>query len=206
MSTDAIVLLREDRKEIRRLFRPIPVRDDIVAQARHRDAHPRGVDEATEEHHVAEVLCAELAAMDPDDEHFAAKTTVLIEIVTRHIKDEVQNWFPEVRKGLGRNQLQEIGAPMANLRKKAGTRKPSRAPSPNGTAASTSTSKQEVVDLLISNTTRSATSSSKSRRPGGRPARRIPAAGETAGRAQDRRGAPGQADPGGSGEDGPGRT
>lgn len=40
------------------------------------------------------------------------ETTVLIEIVTRHIKDEEQNWFPEVRKGLGRKQLQDIGAPM----------------------------------------------------------------------------------------------
>ncbi len=105
--------------------------------------------EAAEEHHVAEVLCAELAAMDPDDERFTAKTTVLIEIVTRHIKDEERNWFPGVRKGLGRKQLQNIGAPMANLRKKAGTRKTTRAPSPNGTATSTPASKQDVVDLLI---------------------------------------------------------
>ena len=74
---------------------------------------------------------------------------MLIEIVTRHIKDEEQNWFPEVRKGLGRKQLQNIGGPMANLRKKAGTRRPPRAPSPNGTATSTPASKQDVVDLLI---------------------------------------------------------
>jgi hemerythrin superfamily protein len=175
MSTDAIVLLREEHKEIRRLFREFqsattPTRKratvtrilealTVYSYLETEWVYPevrtslpdveQDVLEAAEEHHVAEVLCSELAAMDPNDERFAAKTTVLIEIVTRHIKDEEQNWFPEVRKGLGRKQLQEIGAPMANLRKKAGTRKPSRAPSPNGTAASTSTSKQDVVDLLI---------------------------------------------------------
>jgi hypothetical protein len=50
----------------------------------------RDVLEAAEEHHGAEVLCG-TRTMDPDDERFIAKTTVLIEIVTRHIKDEEQN-------------------------------------------------------------------------------------------------------------------
>src|SRR4029078_8090480 len=35
--------------------------------------------ESYEEHHVADVLVAELAAMTPDAERFDAKTTVLIE-------------------------------------------------------------------------------------------------------------------------------
>ena len=35
--------------------------------------------ESYEEHHVADVLCMELAALKPDDDHFDAKTTVLIE-------------------------------------------------------------------------------------------------------------------------------
>ena len=37
--------------------------------------------ESYEEHHVADVLCMELATMTPDDERFDAKTTVLIENV-----------------------------------------------------------------------------------------------------------------------------
>src|SRR5207247_1282811 len=65
--------------------------------------------ESYEEHHVADVLCMELAAMDPDDERFDAKTTVLIESVTHHIEEEERDWFPKVRAGLGRKQLQEIG-------------------------------------------------------------------------------------------------
>jgi hypothetical protein len=81
--------------------------------------------ESYEEHHVADVLCAELAAMDPDDERFDAKTNVLIESVTHHIEEEEQDWFPKVRQGLGRRQLQDLGARMTELREKA-PRKPSQ--------------------------------------------------------------------------------
>jgi hypothetical protein len=35
--------------------------------------------ESYEEHHVADVLCMELWSMDPSDEHFDAKATVLIQ-------------------------------------------------------------------------------------------------------------------------------
>ncbi|MEO3778867.1 hemerythrin domain-containing protein [Micromonospora sp. B11E3] len=75
--------------------------------------------ESYEEHHVADVLCAELAAMDADDEHFNAKTTVLIENVLHHVEEEEQEWFPKVRDALGRKELQEIGERMIALRRDA---------------------------------------------------------------------------------------
>jgi hypothetical protein len=50
---------------------------------------------------------------------------VLIENVTHHIEEEEQDWFPKVREGLGRKQLQEIGARMLELRDKA-PRRPSQ--------------------------------------------------------------------------------
>jgi hemerythrin-like domain-containing protein len=75
--------------------------------------------ESYEEHHVADVLCMELAAMSADDERFTAKTTVLIENVTHHIEEEELEWFPQVRAGLSRKQLQEIGARMLELKEKA---------------------------------------------------------------------------------------
>ena len=74
---------------------------------------------------MADVLVMELSAMSASDERFTAKTTVLIENVTHHIKEEEDDWFPEVRKGLGRKQLQEIGAEMLKARKSA-PRKPSQ--------------------------------------------------------------------------------
>ena len=47
----------------------------------------------------------------------------LIELVTHHIGEEEQDWFPKVREALGRKQLQELGARMEALRPKA-PRKP----------------------------------------------------------------------------------
>jgi iron-sulfur cluster repair protein YtfE (RIC family) len=81
--------------------------------------------ESYEEHHVADVLVMELSAMKPSDERFDAKTTVLIENVEHHMTEEEDEWFPKVRAGLGRKQLQEIGAEMIDKRKKA-PRRPSQ--------------------------------------------------------------------------------
>jgi len=153
MSTDAIVLLKDDHKEIRRLFREFQkAGQDAHAHKGHLvDAilealtvhtyienecmYPEvrkllpdlddDVLESYEEHHVADVLCAELAAMKPTDEHFDAKTTVLIESVAHHIEEEETDWFPKVRDGLSRPQLQDIGARMIELKKKA-PRRPSQ--------------------------------------------------------------------------------
>jgi hemerythrin superfamily protein len=153
MSTDAIVLLKEDHKEIRKLFREFEqagedakktkgelVERMLEALTVHtyienevmypevRKLMPEVEDdvlESYEEHHVADVLCMELATMDPDDERFDAKTTVLIESVTHHMDEEEQDWFPKVRAGLGRKQLQELGARMIEMKDKA-PRKPSQ--------------------------------------------------------------------------------
>ncbi|HEU5475905.1 MAG TPA: hemerythrin domain-containing protein [Actinophytocola sp.] len=153
MSTDAIVLLKEDHQEIRGMFREFEqagenatvtkgkIVDRILeALTVHTYIENEGlypevrklvpdleddVLESYEEHHVADVLCAELAAMSPDDERFDAKTTVLIESVTHHISEEEGDWFPKVRAALGRNQLRDIGARMIELRAKA-PRKPAQ--------------------------------------------------------------------------------
>jgi hypothetical protein len=57
--------------------------------------------ESYEEHHVADVLCMEFAAMSPGDAHFTAKVTVLIEIVEHHVEEQEDDCFPKVRDGLG---------------------------------------------------------------------------------------------------------
>jgi iron-sulfur cluster repair protein YtfE (RIC family) len=153
MSTDAIVLLKDEHKEIRKAFRAFEQagHDAFVAKGRLVDRmielltvhtylenevmYPRvrellpeledDVLESYEEHHVADVLVMELSTMKPDDERFTAKTTVLIENVEHHMKEEEEEWFPQVRSGLGRKQLQQIGAEMAKRRKKA-PRRPSQ--------------------------------------------------------------------------------
>ena len=57
--------------------------------------------------------------MSPGAERFDAKATVLIENVTHHIDEEEQDWFPKVRAGLSRKQLQELGAKLEQARKNA---------------------------------------------------------------------------------------
>jgi hemerythrin superfamily protein len=131
MSTDAIVILKNDHKTIKKLFKEFQSAGEDATQAKGRivgriieelTVHPDLEDdvlESYEEHHVADVLSAELSAMKPDDERFDAKTTVLIENVTHHIDEEERDWFPQVRQGLGRKQLQELGARMTEMREKA---------------------------------------------------------------------------------------
>ena len=146
MSTDAIVLLKQDHQQVRQQFRAFrkpdqtPVEkqkivdtilelltvhtyiENEVMYPRVRELLPDLEDdvlESYEEHHVADVLCMELASMDATDERFDAKTTVLIENVTHHIDEEEQDWLPKVREGLGRKQLQELGEELLEAKKKA---------------------------------------------------------------------------------------
>ena len=56
------------------------------------------MDEADEEHHVAKVLIAELEKMRGDEDHWAAKVTVLAESIRHHIKEEEGKMFKEARK------------------------------------------------------------------------------------------------------------
>ena len=149
MSTDAIVLLRDDHKQIRKVFKDFQSAGDstdrkgelvdtmITLLTQHtyienEVMYPRvrallpdledDVLESYEEHHVADVLVTELAAMTPTDERFDAKTMVLIENVTHHMDEEEQEWFPQVREGLGRKSLQEIGQELIEAKKEAPTR------------------------------------------------------------------------------------
>jgi len=81
------------------------------------------MNEADEEHHVANVLIAELDAMNSADDHFDAKFTVLAEGVRHHIKEEENDMLPKARdleidfKALGekmerrRKELQAKGLP-----------------------------------------------------------------------------------------------
>jgi hemerythrin superfamily protein len=146
MSQDAIVMLREDHKEVRALFREFqrasttPARKEQIVRKvielltvhtyienevmypRVRELVPDLEDdilESYEEHHVADVLVMELDAMDREDERFEAKATVLIESVSHHIEEEEGDWFPKVREALGRSTLRELGDELAAAKERA---------------------------------------------------------------------------------------
>ena len=56
------------------------------------------MNEANEEHHLVHVLIAELKKLDPGDEIFKAKFTVLGELVKHHVKEEEGEMFPKAQK------------------------------------------------------------------------------------------------------------
>lgn len=84
--------------------------------------------ESLEEHHIVKWLLSELAGMDPAHERFDAKVTVLIENVRHHVEEEESDFFPKVRKQLGRNELADLGDTLADAKKSAPTKPHPRMP------------------------------------------------------------------------------
>ncbi|MEU8271784.1 hemerythrin domain-containing protein [Sphaerisporangium sp. NPDC049002] len=137
---DAIVLLKDDHKTVEKLFkqfekageRAYKEKRQIVDQIIHeltthayieeeifypeaRQDVPETTDhvlESVEEHHVVVWMLSELKDLDPEDERYDAKVTVLIENVRHHVEEEEEEWFPQVREAMGRKKLQELGERM----------------------------------------------------------------------------------------------
>ncbi|THA51372.1 hemerythrin domain-containing protein [Streptomyces sp. A1136] len=144
---DAIVLLRDDHKTVEKLFKRFEkTGDDDLTERRRivdevieeltvhawieerifypaaREAAPDTTDhilESIEEHHAVVWMLSELKGMDASDERFKAKMTVLMENVRHHVEEEEQDWFPDVRKAMGRNRLTELGERLEAEKKKA---------------------------------------------------------------------------------------
>ncbi len=153
---DAIVLLRNDHKEVEKLFTQFEKLGDsayktkrklvdqmIVALAQHaaieeqhfypavRAVLPDVEDdvlEGLEEHHVVKWTLSELEGMDPKAERFDAKVTVLMESVRHHVEEEESEMFPAVREAMGRKALADLGATMEKARVLAPKRPHPKAP------------------------------------------------------------------------------
>jgi hemerythrin-like domain-containing protein len=146
MSTDALVVLKDDHAEVKRLFRAFEKADDpqqrgelveqIIAKLKlHTEVEntilypaimktlPDLKDEileSYEEHHAVDLIIAEIEKLEPTAENFEARVTVLIENVEHHIGEEEDEWFPKVRKALGRDELlQEWGEQMLSAMQEA---------------------------------------------------------------------------------------
>jgi hemerythrin superfamily protein len=66
------------------------------------------VDEALEEHHVVDLVLAELPRVNPRDDRFVAKMAVLSELVEHHVKEEERDMFKRAQ-ALGADRLQQLG-------------------------------------------------------------------------------------------------
>ncbi|SEB96817.1 hemerythrin domain-containing protein [Streptomyces sp. TLI_105] len=144
---DGIVLLREDHKTVEKLFKEFERADDEAHRRKReladdvireltahawieervfypaaRQAAPETTDhvlESVEEHHTVLWMLSELKGLDPEDERFGAKMTVLMEYVRHHVEEEEKDWFPDVRKAMGRKALVALGERMEEERKSA---------------------------------------------------------------------------------------
>jgi hemerythrin-like domain-containing protein len=155
-TVDAIAYLKSDHREVERLFKAFEkagdkayrtkrkLVDDIIRElSKHtvveeqflypsaRRLVPETTDqvlESIEEHHVAKWLLSELLGMDPADERFVAKVTVLIENVRHHVKEEEHDLFPQLRQNLSKKELIELGDQLREGKRLAPTRPHPRGP------------------------------------------------------------------------------
>ena len=136
-SGDAIAVLKQDHRDVQQLFRRFEKAGDdahgvkrqlvdtmIEELSRHAeieelvfypavrnevDDAEADVLEALEEHHVVKLVLRELEDLEPTDERFDAKVTVMMESVRHHVQEEEQTLFPEVPARMRRPRLRELG-------------------------------------------------------------------------------------------------
>jgi hemerythrin-like domain-containing protein len=147
MSDDAIVLLREDHKELRRELREFARTREVNTAHRgevcdrvvhlwkaHLDAdndvlYPAVRERVPDLLHEALTagarndlvarLVDELDHLEPYDEQVAPKMEVLAELTERHVEHDEDELFPRTREALGRNELQDLGRRIRSDRKDA---------------------------------------------------------------------------------------
>ncbi len=145
---DAIELLTQDHNEVRALFEEFraaseeedaskmgeltekifqeltvhtAIEEEIFYPAV-RDADGKELSETTdesyEEHHVVDLLMGEIRQLQPGDDVFKAKMTVLMENVEHHAKEEEEEMFTEVRELMAEQQLRDLGEELAQAKKR----------------------------------------------------------------------------------------
>ncbi len=146
---DAIAILKADHREVEQLFKAFEKTSDGAVAERKRimdtvveklsvhaaieeqiiypwaRAHIVDEDdqvlEALEEHRLVKFLLSELSLMNADDERFAAKTTVLMEMVRHHVKEEESELLLDLRDVATRAELLDFGRQLEVAKKTAST-------------------------------------------------------------------------------------
>ena len=93
------------RTVVRKIVKELSVHAAIEEQALYpalRRAEEQAEDEvleALEEHHLVKLTLLELDKMDPEEERYAAKVTVLMENVRHHVEEEESELLPRAPQG-----------------------------------------------------------------------------------------------------------
>jgi len=136
---DAISLLKKDHANVKALFSQVEELSDRATASRKRlfdkvnaelrthseieeqifypavkqraeDGEERDlVLESYEEHAIVATLLDQMQELAPDDETFAPKFNVLMELVRQHIKEEEKELFPGARDLFDRDEMERLG-------------------------------------------------------------------------------------------------
>jgi hypothetical protein len=137
---NALTLLEEDHRKMRKLLdeleatteRGIRTREELYSTIKGEltihelieeeifypalKEHPKSEDivlEGYEEHHVVDLVMAELENLPVDDESWGAKAKVMKENVEHHMEEEEGDMFKQARSIFDRAELEELGERMA---------------------------------------------------------------------------------------------
>jgi hemerythrin superfamily protein len=135
---DAIELLKQDHKKVEKIFAAMEKKEDrqklfpeldrelsvhaeieeTIFYPATREAEPTRdlVLESIEEHKQIKMVLADLEQTDKTTDVWAAALTVLKEDVMHHVGEEENELFPKVRKVLSKQQLEELGTRMEELK------------------------------------------------------------------------------------------
>lgn len=72
--------------------------------------------EASEEHHLVDIVLPALMSANPKSHEFAAKAKVLKDLIEHHVKEEEGQMFPHARALFDDDQLRELGEMMEERR------------------------------------------------------------------------------------------
>jgi len=145
-TVDAITLLEEDHKKVKRLLTELESTTERGGQTRQRlfatikgeltvheiieeeifypelKAHPKAEDivlEGFQEHHVVDLLMGELERLDVSDETWGAKAKVMQENIEHHIEEEEGEMFKAARQVFDRAELDDLGRRMTARKESA---------------------------------------------------------------------------------------
>jgi hypothetical protein len=137
---DAITMLKTDHDKVKKLLtelestteRGVKTREELFATIKGElsihevieeeifypalKSHPKAKDvvlEGYEEHHVVDLLMGELESLDVSDETWGAKAIVMKENIEHHIEEEEGEMFKQARSVFDRQELEDLGARMA---------------------------------------------------------------------------------------------
>ena len=143
---DAIALLKSDHEKVKRILaeleptteRAVKTRGELFARLKSEltvheiieeeifyptlKQHPKAKEivlEGYEEHDVVNILMGELDGMEPTDERFGPKVTVMAENIEHHIEEEEGEMFEKARQVFDREELEELGKAMEQRKTEA---------------------------------------------------------------------------------------